>query len=95
MQKIYATLEWISADYQTNSFRFIVEVVACALSIGCSIVMALTVPNPPLLELYIVWISGCLMYTWSAWTRGSFGMLANYLALVVIDIVGLVRIIIS
>ena len=95
MQKIYATLEWISADYQTNSFRFIVEVVAWALSIGCSIVMALTVPNPPLLELYIVWISGCLMYTWSAWTRGSFCMLANYLALVVIDIVGLVRIIIS
>ena len=95
MQKIYATLEWISSDYKTNSFRFVVEVVAWALSIGCSIVMALTVPNPPLLELYIVWISGCLMYTWSAWTRGSFGMLANYLALVVIDIVGLVRIIIS
>ena len=95
MQKIYATLEWISADYQTNSFRFIVEVVAWALSIGCSIVMALTVPNPPLLELYIVWISGCLMYTWSAWTRGSFGMLANYLALVIIDIIGLVRIILS
>jgi hypothetical protein len=35
------------------------------------------------------------MYTWAAWTRGSFGMLANYIALTLIDSFGLYRIIIT
>jgi hypothetical protein len=55
--------------------------------------MALTVPNPPLLGLYPIWISGCAMYTWAAYTRKSFGMLANYLLLVSIDTIGLIRMI--
>jgi hypothetical protein len=53
--------------------------------------MAATVPNPPLLILYPIWITGCAMYAWAALTRNSFGMLANYLLLTTIDIVGLMR----
>jgi hypothetical protein len=41
--------------------------------------------------MYPIWISGCAMYAWAAWTRKSFGMLANYLLLVSIDSVGLIR----
>ena len=85
------TLEWIRDDFRSNPFRFGVELLAWAISIGCSITMALTVPNPPLLELYPVWISGCAMYAWASWTRQSFGMLANYCLLVSIDTTGLVR----
>jgi hypothetical protein len=85
------TLEWIRDDWQSNPFRFMVEVVAWAISIGCSITMAVTVPNPPLLILYPIWIAGCAMYAWAAHTRKSFGMLANYLLLVTIDTVGLIR----
>ena len=85
------TWQWISDDFKSHRFRFVVEVVAWAISIGCSIVMALTVPNPPLLILYPIWILGCGMYAWAAWTRRSFGMLANYLLLVTIDSVGLIR----
>ena len=83
--------DWIREDYREHPFRFFVEVLAWAVSIGCSLTMAITVPNPPLLALYPVWISGCAMYAWAAWTRGSFGMLANYILLVSIDSVGLVR----
>lgn len=86
---------WIKEDYQTYPFRFSVEVLAWAISIGNSIVMALTVPNPPLIILYPIWIVGCAMYAWAAWTRKSFGMLANYLLLVTIDSVGLIRMIIN
>ena len=89
------TLRWIKDDWTSNKFRFIVELIAWAISIGCSITMALTVPNPPLLFLYPVWIAGCAMYAWAAWTRRSFGMLANYMLLVTIDAVGLVRMIIA
>ncbi len=87
--------KWAERDYREWPFRFVVEVLAWAISIGCSITMALTVPTPPLLILYPIWIIGCAMYGWAAWTRGSFGMLANYLLLVTIDTVGLVRMIIS
>jgi hypothetical protein len=85
------TLEWIRYDWQSGKIRFIVEVLAWAISIGCAIVMALTVPNPPLLTLYPIWILGCAMYAWASYTRKSFGMLANYLLLTAIDIVGLIR----
>jgi hypothetical protein len=86
---------WISDDYKTNRFRFFVEILAWAISIGCSITMALTVPNPPLLMLYPVWITGCALYAWAAFTRKSFGMLANYILLTTIDTIGLIRMLIS
>lgn len=86
---------WAERDYREWPFRFFIEVLAWAISIGCSITMALTVPNPPLLVLYPIWIVGCGMYGWAAWTRGSFGMLANYLLLVTIDSVGLVRMLVN
>jgi hypothetical protein len=87
----YNLFEWIKDDWKSNRVRFLVELVAWAISIGCSITMALTVPNPPLLILYPIWIAGCAMYAWAAHTRKSFGMLANYLLLVTIDTVGLIR----
>jgi len=85
------TFDWIRDDYSSNRIRFVVELVAWAISIGCSITMALTVPNPPLLVLYPVWITGCAIYAWAAWTRKSFGMLANYILLTAIDSIGLIR----
>ena len=91
---IRGTSEWIAEDFKSNRFRFSVEVFAWAISIGCSITMALTVPTPPLLILYPIWIIGCSMYAWAAWTRRSFGMLANYLLLVSIDSIGLLRMVI-
>ena len=89
------TFDWIRDDYNTHPFRFFVELLAWAVSIGCSITMALTVPNPPLLALYPVWIAGCAMYAWAAYTRKSFGMLANYILLTAIDAFGLVRMLIN
>lgn len=86
-------VEWIRDDYRTNRIRFCVELFAWAVSIGCSITMAATVPNPPLLILYPIWISGCAMYAWAAYSRKSFGMLANYCLLVTIDFIGLFRMI--
>jgi hypothetical protein len=83
--------DWIKNDWASNRFRFIIEFVAWAISIGCALTMALTVPNPPLLILYPIWIAGCLMYAWAAWTRKSAGMLANYILLSTIDTVGLIR----
>jgi hypothetical protein len=89
------TFNWIQEDWKSNKLRFLLEVVAWAISIGCSITMAVTVPNPPLLALYPVWITGCAIYAWCAYSRGSFGMLANYILLTTIDTLGLVRMLIN
>jgi hypothetical protein len=82
---------WIKDDWHSNRIRFLVELLAWAISIGCAITMAVTVPNPPLLALYPTWIIGCSLYAWASFTRKSFGMLANYMLLVTIDSVGLIR----
>ena len=82
---------WIKDDWRSHPLRFVVELLAWAISIGCSVAMAFTVPAPPLLLLYPIWIFGCALYTWAAFTRGSFGMLANYILLTTIDTIGLIR----
>ena len=87
------TFDWIKDDFRSHKIRFIMELTAWAISIGCSITMALTVPNPPLVVLYPIWITGCAIYGWAAYTRRSFGMLANYLLLTTIDTIGLLRMI--
>lgn len=84
-------LAWIRDDWNSNPVRFVAEFVAWLISISCAIGMALTVPDPPLLVLYPVWIIGCAIYAWAAYTRRSFGMLANYILLTTIDTIGLVR----
>ncbi len=85
------TFDWIRDDFKSSPIRFAIELLAWAISIGCSITMAVTVPTPPLLALYPIWIAGCAMYAWASWTRKSFGMLANYILLTSIDTIGLVR----
>lgn len=90
-QGLLNIFSWIKDDFNSHPFRFAVELFAWSISIGCSLTMAATVPNPPLLVLYPIWISGCAMYAWASYTRKSFGMLANYILLVTIDIIGLLR----
>lgn len=88
---IVGVFHWIRDDFKSNNIRFCVELIAWAISIGCAITMAATVPNPPLLIMYPIWITGCALYAWAAFSRKSFGMLANYLLLVTIDTIGLTR----
>lgn len=88
---ILNTFGWIKDDWHSHKIRFMVEILAWAISVGCAITMALTVPNPPLLAMYPIWILGCALYAWAAYTRKSFGMLANYLLLTTVDMIGLIR----
>ena len=90
----YNIFEWIANDFKSNRIRFCFEVLAWAISIGCAITMAITVPNPPLLALYPIWISGCAIYAGCAYSRRSFGMLANYILLTTVDSIGLIRMLI-
>ena len=89
------TIQWIRDDFKSHPIRFTIELIAWAMSISCSLILAITVPNPPLLILYPLWVGGSALYAWAAWTRKSFGMLANYILLTSIDTFGLIRMILQ
>ena len=91
MNIIYGVINWIKEDWQQNPTRCALEIVAWFLSIFCAVTMMLTVPNPPFLLLYPLFIFQCVIFAWAAWTRRSTGMLANYTLLVTIDSVALTR----
>lgn len=86
---------YVKSDWHDNSLRCFLEVFAWVLSISCSLTMAATVPNPPFLILYPLFITQCAIFGWAAWTRRSTGMVANYALLVGIDFVALTRMILS
>jgi hypothetical protein len=89
---IYA---WAKNDYKAWPLRFCLEIIAWFGSITCSVIMALTVPNPPFLLLYPMFIAQCMIFGWAAWTRKSTGMVANYGLLVTIDIIALTRLLLT
>jgi len=86
---------WIQADYQEYPLRFILELLAWFMSIGCTIWMGLTLPTPPFIILYPLFMIQCTIFAWAAWTRGSTGMIANYLLIVSIDLVAYTRMILQ
>jgi hypothetical protein len=85
---IYA---WIKKDFSDHPLRFVLEVTAWITSIACSTIMAFTLPHPPFLLLYPMFIAQCSIFAWAAWTRQSLGMLGNYILLISIDIAALIR----
>ena len=88
---IFKITIWIKEDWRSNPLRCFLEILAWFLSIGCAFTMMLTVPTPPFLILYPLFILQCAIFAWAAWTRKSLGMLANYMLLVTIDSVALFR----
>ena len=93
MNQVIKIYSWARNDFLAWPLRFVLEITAWLLSIGCSVTMAVTLPHPPFLILYPLFITQCMIFGWSAWTRKSTGMVANYLLLVSIDVVGLTRLV--
>ncbi len=90
---LFNIVAWVKEDWRSNPLRCFLEILAWFLSIGCAFTMMLTVPTPPFLILYPLFILQCAIFAWAAWTRKSLGMLANYMLLVTIDSVALFRMI--
>ena len=87
------TIAWIKEDYSTHPVRFCLELLAWFMSISCTIWMGYTLPNPPFIYLYPLFIIQCCIFAWAAWTRGSTGMIANYMLISTIDVIAYVRMI--
>lgn len=92
---VYSTWDYIKRDFTEWPLRFCAELFAWACSVTSAIIFAVTVPDVPTVPLYSIFISGCFASAWTCWTRGSFGLLANYIFLITIDTTGLLKYIIT
>ena len=91
---VASVVDYVRQDWAEDKVRTVLEITAYCTSIICSVIMALTVPDVPFVLLYPLFIAHCAVFAWCAWTRGSTGMVANYLTLVTIDTVALWRLMI-
>ena len=91
---VASVVDYVRQDWAEDKVRTVLEITAYCTSIICSLIMALTVPDVPFVLLYPLFIAHCAVFAWCAWTRGSTGMVANYLTLVTIDTVALWRLMI-
>ena len=87
--------DYVRADFQAYPLRFCLEMLGWAISLGCSLTYAITVPDLPFIPLYCAFITGCLIMAWCSYTRGSFGILGNYLILSIIDSIGLIKLLLQ
>ena len=86
---------YIRRDYREYPLRFFAELFSWVCSVISAVIFAVTVPTIPVIPLYTIFISGCCAAAWTCWSRGSFGLLANYVFLIVIDCIGLGRMLIN
>lgn len=91
MTLFYAFKNYIISDWKQNPYRVIGEIYGWVVSGISSLIFALTVPDPPFLLLYPLWLSGLFVMIMCVKSRGSTGLLALYITLAVIDIVGFSR----
>ena len=87
--------DYVREDFRAYPLRFCLEVVGWVISLGCSLTYAIMVPNLPFIPLYMAFIIGCVIMAWCAYTRGSFGILGNYLILSIIDSAGLIKLLLQ
>jgi hypothetical protein len=85
--------KWAKTDFNEWPTRFVLEITAWFMSLGCSLVLAAGATDPLFIWLYPIFILQCAIFGWAAWTRKSTGMVANYLLLVTIDCIGYARLI--
>lgn len=90
-----SVLTYIREDWKSNRLRFCAEVFAWACSVVSAVMFAATAPNIPIVPLYCIFISGCVASGWACYTRKSFGLMANATFLVIIDSIGLARMLIN
>lgn len=96
MDFINGILSYVREDWQTNRWRFCLEVVAFLCSLVSAIIFAFTATGPiPIVLLYTIFITGCVSAAICAYSRGSTGLLVNYITLVTIDGIGLIRVLLS
>jgi hypothetical protein len=95
MQWLSDCIGYIKRDWASNPWRAAGETYNWCTSGISSAIFAATVPNPPFLMLYPLWLSGLVVMIFCAKSRGSTGMLALCCTMLAMDLIGFMRLLIE
>lgn len=96
MDFINGILDYVREDWRTNRWRFCLEALAFLCSFVSAIIFAVSATGViPIVLLYSIFITGCVSAAICAYSRGSTGLLVNYVTLVTIDGIGLIRVLLA
>ena len=84
-------IDYVKRDWDDNPWRVAGEMYNWFTSVTSSAIFALTVPTPPFLLLYPLWLSGLIVMIFCARSRGSTGILAVCLSMLAMDSIGIIR----
>lgn len=87
-------IDWLKAEWRNSRFMFFNEIICIITGILSATYMTLTVPNTNFLILYIIYIVDTLSCTVTAIYKKSFGLFFNSFIYLIIDAVGIVKILI-
>ncbi len=90
-QTVQAFLYYLKRDWVCNPQRMIFEWVGMALAISASLVLSISIPEPPLAQILTTWIISSSILLGCALSRGSTGMVIFNAVLITIDLMGLIR----
>lgn len=91
MRMLRGIAKYVRDDWRSSPTRVVAEVFAWCCSVVSAVIFAATAPHLPIVQIYTIFMSGAAAAAWAAYTRGSFGLLANYVFIISIDAVGLVK----
>jgi len=84
----HKSIDFIKRDWHSHPIRLCLEVFNWFLNVIIVVTLAVTVPNVPFLIVYPLFFSCLSISIFSAWTRGSFGLLMTSLTIFIVDLVG-------
>jgi hypothetical protein len=86
---------YVKQDWSSNPWRAAGEAYNYVTSAVSSAVFAATVPNPPFMLLYPLWMSGLIVMIFCAISRGSTGILALCITMLAMDSTGFLRLLLA
>ena len=84
-------LNWIKEDFSTHTWRFVAEVLGMGLNLIAAMTMAVYSPNPPMFQVYILFLIASIFLISAAISRRSTGFTVLYIGFIIIDLVGFVN----
>jgi len=91
LNQLTVIVDYIRNDFHQNKVRAIAEIFGMVCGVTAAILLAVTTPDPRLVECYIFWLVGSSVLFLCSLSRGSTGLSLSYGMYFIIDIIGFVR----
>lgn len=88
-------IEWLGNEWRSNKFLFFNEISCALTSFLSAVYMTFSMPNTDFMLLYIIYIINTINCIISSVAKKSFGILLNSSIYLILDIIGVVKLLIK